>query len=141
MVYTVDVEPFSRGAGSYVDQLVRGILLAGHQEASLARHLTLENAILRRRSTPARELIRRLSIASCCDAGVPRTGRYHTSGSIVCSGSVSDAECRRPGSHSNSKSRCEFWKLSSRFKAAFDRMSTELIEKVDTAQSKIVLSN
>ena len=43
MVYTVDVEPFSRGAGSYVDQLVRGILLAGHQEASLARHLTLEN--------------------------------------------------------------------------------------------------
>ena len=83
MAYTVDVEPFSRGAGSYVDQLVRGILLAGHQEASLARHLTLENAILRHRSTPARELIRRLSIASCCDADVPRTGRYHTSGSFL----------------------------------------------------------
>jgi hypothetical protein len=81
MAYTVDAEPFSRGAGTYVDQLVRGILLAGHQEASLARHLTLENAILRRRSTPARELVRRLSIASCCDAGVPRTARYHTSGS------------------------------------------------------------
>ena len=38
------------------------------------------------------------------------------------------------GSNWVSEFRCKFWKLSKRFKAAFDRMSTELIEKVDTAQ-------
>ena len=53
MAYTVDVEPFWRGTGGYVDQLLRGISLAGRQEASVARHLTLQNAILRCRSTPA----------------------------------------------------------------------------------------